>query len=76
MDRYISQDKTLRFFASDINLAESRYAKLYFKGDPKSCNFHNHGLNPSYSDALEDCNNHKVIINRLYNRPGNSEKKN
>jgi len=30
-------------------------------------------LNPSFSDALEDCNNHKNLINRLYNRKPDNE---
>ena len=73
MDKYISADKTLRFLTSDNSLNESKYSKVYFKGDPKQCKFENHGVNPSFSDALEDCNNHKILFNRLYNRPADSE---
>ena len=69
MDNYISSDKTLRFLTTDVNLSESRYSKIYFKGDPKKCQFHNQGENPSFSDTFEDCQNHKILINRLYNLP-------
>ena len=72
MDNYISADKTLRFLTSDINLAESRYSKLYFKGDPKQCKFYNQGQNPSFPETLEDCTNHKILINRLYNLPADN----
>ena len=73
MDDYMSEDKTLRFIASDVNLSDSRYAKLYFKGDPKNCEFHNHSRNPSFQETLEDCTNHKKLVNRLYNRPANND---
>jgi hypothetical protein len=75
MDRFVLKDKTLRFLGMDVNKGKARYIKLYFKGDPKNCEFHNQGKNPSFADKLEDCNNHKALINRLYGRPGDSVKK-
>jgi hypothetical protein len=73
MDFFISKDKTLRFLTTDISKNESRYSKLYFKGEPKDCVFFNQMKNPSFSGALEDCKNHNVLINRLYNRSPNDD---
>ena len=74
MDNYISADKTLRFLSVDNSLSESKYTKLYFKGNPKQCKFFNQGTTPDFSDAREDCNSHNILINRLYNRAADNDK--
>ena len=72
MDEYVNDDRTLRFYATDQNIDSSVAIKLYFKNDPKTCEFQNMQRDPDFKEALDDCNNYKILNNRLYNLPADN----
>ena len=72
MDEFVNNDKTLRFYATDQNFDESVALKLYFKSDPKTCEFVNMQVDPDFNGALDDCNQYKILNNRLYGKPADN----
>jgi hypothetical protein len=67
-DEFMNSDNTLRFIAVDTTDLESVSIKMYFKGRPSSGNFYSQNDDPTFADSINECKNHKIINNRLYNK--------
>jgi hypothetical protein len=67
-DDFMNPDNTIRFIASDSTDLESVSLKLYFKGKPSNGNFYKQNEDPTFINSVNECKNHKVISNRLYNK--------
>ncbi len=67
-DEFMNSDNTFRFIAIDSTDLESVSLKMYFKGTPSSGVFFSQNDDPTFKDSINECKNHKVINNRLYNK--------
>ena len=74
MGRYLNKDNTLRFYSTDTVTRKAVATKVFFKGYPNTCKFYNQELDKSFMDNLNDCRDHQMLINRLYNLPTNSKR--
>jgi len=73
MDEFVTDDKTLRFYATDQNNDESVALKLYFKGNPNICKFQNMEEEPEFRESIDDCHAYQILNNRLYNLPEDND---
>jgi hypothetical protein len=53
----------------DTTTKETLLLKLYFKGDPKSGEFYHEKNDPNFKVSANDCQNSKLITNRVYGKP-------
>lgn len=53
----------------DTTTKETLLLKLYFKGDPKSGEFFHEKNDPNFKVSANDCQNSKLITNRVYGKP-------
>jgi hypothetical protein len=68
-DDFMNGDNSVRFVATDTTDLDTYTVKLYLKGTPTDGKFYNQNDDSSFKDSLDDCRNHKIVMNRLYNKP-------
>ena len=68
-DKYMNPDNTIRFVATDTTDLESISLKLYFKGRASDRVFYSQNDDPTFTNSINECKNHKIINNRLYSKP-------
>lgn len=68
-DKYMNPDNTIRFVATDTTDLESISLKLYFKGRASDRVFYSQNNDPTFTNSINECKNHKIINNRLYSKP-------